>query len=578
MRRSLFSTLMLLLGVILLSICYWYAYQGIISYSLWWLGLLFAFAAVLISLTGKSNNAKTAVVFLFAFAAVLYLPLYLKSPQYLSFQDELIHYQTSSLIVETGRINAPHTITPLGQYYPGFSLLRSVLSMVSGLSLEGAGRASVLITHSLVLVFIFLSLYLVSKNILLSGMGSLLYASCPSFAFDSYSSYESLAVGLFFILFYLLILKDHKNNIGIALLLIIVTFSLAVTHHVTSFMFLVLISLIILAKLFSQKDKENKYIIISMIASVCILGWLIYNSEGAMYYLSGIFSARIKSFLEMILQFEQPRQFFRASSLPAYEVFLDNYLYPPAILLTAGAGIYSFLKKREGSYFYYVLIIWSAIYFLTWPLVPSAGAEMAYRSWATLFIGAAFWAGVGIARLYNEGKPIIKMASIIALLVIFVGGTSIGSDDERRFPVTTRASGEGAITLDVKYASDWFGDNFGVYNKVIGDKTVQFLFGFYGRQYVTTESAWRIFYPKEADKKVLDEVIKYDAVVIDERITQLLSRGYSYFHAYRTVAGYPLYGYELPLPEECVDKFKDIKTLGQIYSNGNINILGNIHG
>lgn len=215
------------------------------------------------------------------------------------------------------------------------------------------------------------------------------------------------------------------------------------------------------------------------------------------------------------------------------------------------------------------------LYFATWPFILSGGSELAYRSWTTLFIGAAFLISITLIKLYQKKKWFYKVVAGLVLLIVFMGGVSLGSNEERRYPVTICASGEGALKVDVKSACDWYKSQFGTYNRLIGDRTINFMFGQYGRQYVNAKNGWKVFYPEKIDKNLLNELKKYDALVIDKRISELPTRAGTYFTQGKlNITGYPQYGHDQPLPKECLEKFEIINVLMRFYDNGNISILG----
>lgn len=573
----LITLILLFLGIFLLSVDYYLAYQGAYIFILFWISLSIALFSVIAFLLYYKCEGKIRgiAIYLFLFGLVLYLTYYLQSPGHLHFQDEMNHYQATSIIMDNGNINGTYTITPLGQWYPGLAILNAISSSITKLSIIDAGRIMISLTHSFMLIFIFLFFYNISKNIMLSGLGSLVYLCNPEYInVDAITSYESLAIGLFYLLILIISLKEQRNNVAISIITIIVLLSLVITHHVTSFMLILYLCVLVLTILYLRL-KIDKYLYILFMSATFVLGWLVDMASRAVLYLNGIFTNRIKTFLQVIGHLEPTRTLFAKTLLPRYEIIIDSRFYPATILLLFIIGIYIFFrssKNRKCSF--YTLFLWALIYFATWPFILTNGADAAYRSWATLFFGVAYWMAVAILALYQKPELIYKFLVGLLVAVLFIGGTSIGSNEEIRYPLTYLASDMGAITLDEIRACDWYSASCGINRKILGDRTVGYVFGCYGRQSVDLGAALKVFYPKYIDSQVSSEIRSHDALVVDDRISKLLARSGSYFaDKNQKYENYPLYGLEIPLPKSSLNKFMNAVDLNQLYDNGNIQII-----
>ena len=81
-----------IVGFDIITICYIYAWQGMISYLLFWSGLgLGCFSFLLIILLSKTK-IKTLYA-LFMLGIIIYSLQIYRTPEYLNDRDEMMHYQ-----------------------------------------------------------------------------------------------------------------------------------------------------------------------------------------------------------------------------------------------------------------------------------------------------------------------------------------------------------------------------------------------------------------------------------------------------------------------------------------------------
>ncbi len=571
MRNLYIGLLLMLSGFMILIHNYYMAYKGTILFVEFWLGIIVATVSVIIIIT-KVRKSNIILIFLFLYGLLLYSTFFLRSPDFLYFQDEMIHWQATNLILDSGTTNGIATIQPLDKWYPGLSIFASVIVNVLGTPLINVARILTILTHSSILIFLFLFVHNISHNRKISAMAALLYCANPEYIFfDSAFSYESLAIALYVLILFLVSKKIKNQTISMSILIIISLFALAITHHVTSMVMIVFLIILLINKYLFSLNRINSLYYLVGIGFCFVASWIIYNANDAVCYLNGVLTARIQSFINTVIFETEGKQLFRHSLLPSYEIAIDKYIYPSLIIILSLIGMFFYLKEKTGNKLIsHSLIVWSFCYFATWPFMMTRGAELAIRLWATLFIGVIVWLSIVLNKLLDIKR--LKALALVVLILLIVGGISIGSNEERRYPLIRSAGGGGALTKDVVNSCNWYSKQFGYYNKIAGDRTIYFIFGQYGRQYVDMQNSWKVFYPIKNEKNLYSLISEYEAIIVDYRITQYLANAKSYFSQESLPTKYPDYGRSVTFPIQLIKKFDDVTILNMIYANGNIAI------
>ena len=573
------------IGAVLLVLDYHWVFREGLSYAQFWLGILFCMIPAFFLILDNNFSREGKVFVLFMWGITLYFPKVLRSPDFLNFQDEILHFQTSKLIYESGTLNINPTIFPVSMYYPGLELLAVSMKSITNLSLFSTAILLVGLIHSLLLVFIFLLFEKITSSTQIAALGALIYTSNLNyFTFSSFFSYESLGIFLAALLALLLSEKSYKANdtLFFSFLSLLTLSALVITHHFSSYMVLLFLIILVLVRfcknLVSKRSIDKKsYLNFTLLTATLIFGWVMYVASISVEYLGGILTDRIKRIVEFSI-FTGNRELFWQSPLPNYEVFINKYLYIPLILLFSWIGIYFIHREKKlPNTFVYALITYGPVlFFFSLPLILTGSADVAYRSWTFFFVGVSFVVAYATNRMIRQRKFLIKTFAFIAVILILVSGISLGDNPSGRFLGSVNlVSGPTAMTSDVIYASNWFEEEIGRYNNILGDLTIQWVFGGYGVQNITTSEAWSIFFPKTINNTVINilKIHNIEYIIVDKRITEFLGRSGHYFSWMEPyVEGHPGYGSIQPLPKECIDKFDDGIFLSRMYSNGNITI------
>lgn len=538
----------------------------------------------------KDVSANWKLLFLFLWGVVIYLPFVLSSPDYLMNPDEMNHAQAMMLIEESGGLDIEPAFL-VTKYYPGFELTVVSLKAVTNLPLLISGRLFIALFHSLTLVFVFLLVReaLLSESI--AGLGAYIFSTSPFYhSLDCMLSYESMGIGLIILIMFLIVsrgVSKTSNALPISILSILAISALVITHPFSSYMFLLfmacLTAIVVLRRIRARKAiaKEESYANLFLLSVSITLAWLIYVAAAwMMKFHYEMISGALKDVLAFsIFTGRGERELFWQIPMPQWEIPFQM-LYFPLLLILSAAGIYLILRARrfwENIFIPALAIYGPLLLLLTMYTVLTEGTDFK-RTWIFLSVGCALFAAAAINKLVQPSrKAVIKGGSLLLVILLLIGGISLGSS--RIIPSSKYlAASSFAITPDVISACDWFQEQFGRDNIVTGDNLVPWVFGPYGFQRWDQDRVWELFFPEQMDRTALNYLESHRHVkwlVVDKRISELLAHSHtkSYF-SFKPIyfEDYPAYGYTQPLPKESLQKFDDSDLFQKVYTGPNLSI------
>lgn len=589
-RKTLIWWTLSLLGFGVLTICYILAWQGTISYFLFWTGLSIGCFSLLIVMFLNKDKPLKVLLALFVLGLIIYSLQIFRTPDYFLDRDEMIHYQAYTTLMEKGSVNIPHTTYSVIQNYPGLELLIASTALVTNLDPMISGKILIGIIHSflLVLLWLFLSNIGLSNN--LASLSAFIYALNTRYPrFDAMVSYESLGLFLVFLSFLLIQKKITKGSRAVSILNIIVLGSVVITHHLSSyflFLFGIIVCLVQLGlQLKNEKFKKDaKAYIYVILSGVMVFGWLIYSANTSQSFLILGFRERILEFLSLsIFGGQGGREMLAGSQVPFFEKLIDSYLYPPVLLVFCVIGGYYLLFREKESVFKYTLLIYGPILFLaSWILIPTSlsGSELAYRSWAFLFVGVAFTISFGFKLIMEKRSLLHNSFLVFSLIVIFTGGISIARNETFRFPGSFSFVDDNTFyTLQMFRSADWLGNNHGKRLQIAGTFPAKDVLGSYGTQFVDASSIVHLIFNNELDKELWK---KLDYLAIDYRICSLTystktkrTPNAAYYFGAELPDQFGDIGFTKPVPLNMVDKFNDLPEMQRVYNNGTMFLYKN---
>jgi hypothetical protein len=580
------------IGVSLLGLTYIMAYKGSFYNSLFWSSvLLMGIAFFTFALKDDTINSNK-VIFLIIFGAELFLLRFIASTNHFHFYDEIMTFESTKLMYESGSINVTPKSLEILRYYPGLEILTIFLKYFSNLSMFSISMVLIGTISSIVPVVAYLFFKQISSSSRISFIGALIYASSPMHVFfHNIYSYESLGIFLVLLLFYVLSKSSIKRaSLEFQVVEIIIMCALVITHHYSSFMLvLFMIILVIISRYIPNIFASHKYYFNSFLLASCLFfGWMTYVANIAYQYLFKSFTIRFFKIFELSTIGKTTSNVqlnpFVLSLMPSYESFINNYIYPPLTLLLAFLGTYYIYKKNKVNAFTNTTFFYGPLfYLLSFGLIITSGQELAVRTWGFLFIGLSFFIAVTLDHMITKSYRVdvfrikinTRTLASISFILLFISGISLGDKPIHRVPDLLNpklVSGTGSITSDVITAADWFENHFGRDNTMTGDISTSIVFRGDSENLEMLRS-WKAFIPTSLDNSSLNylntENINY--IISDERMTDRFAENGHYFDGYESYQDiYPNYGSTQFLPKESLAKFHKSGLFVPFYNNGNI--------
>lgn len=327
------------------------------------------------------------------------------------------------------------------------------------------------------------------------------------------------------------------------------------------------------------KNYDGKIHITLFLALTLILGWIIYVATATLNYYDSMFIVSIKRVLSLSFLEERTLDFFTRQFLDysTYELFVRRFIYIPLILMLSSIGFYYLLtKKNFRNEYVLALSLYSSLFIIS--LFGTITSAMEFGRFLTFgFISVAFLIGVSMDQMNKN--PFLKMASLIAVILLLIGSASVGTNPPHRSAYSENIRiGQQTITLDVITAANWSEQYLGRYNTMVSNTAVSNVFDFYGIQKSGSYGGWEVFFPQNVSSGVVDYLttnnISY--LVVDGRISRFTSETLYYFELKELkIENHPPYGNTEPLPEVSLSKFNEYPAFMKIYNNGNIKIYKN---
>lgn len=592
-------------GVFLLSITYYFAYQGNFNNILFWSSILLVGIPVVINIFDEIMSENRKILILFLWSNFIYIIHLLPSLYHFHFIDELYHFEALKLIYETGTLDVPVHFE-ISRYYPGLELSTLFLKYFLSIDMFTTSKILIWVIHSLIPIFLYLAFKKISSSPNLAVIGAFIYSTNPiDIFFHSVFSYETQGI-LFVTMIIYIFSKEfshEKSTLVLTMLALILICSLVITHHFSSLMLLLLMISLTLIQYYNKikiknNSFNNQYSNLTVLTASIIFYWMIYMAAKTINYLGDNLVIRFLKIFELSFFGGERGDIFSSSlassRLPYAEFIVDTFIYPLLIILLSFLGIYIIKNKNKcmNDFSIAFIVFGPILYLVALPFIPTSGAELAVRLWGFAYIGVSFLVAIALAKIKTviSKKTLIKnfilklFLYLIIILIIF-GGISIGDKPIHRIPDLLSpmfVAGSGSITTDVFYASYWFENKAGRYNNISGDRTSSTIFMTTGCQNAERWESWKAFLPHLINNEVLQYFNKYNInfIIIDNRIVKYLPELGTYFSPsellYTGNLNYIRSDQNLnvsPLSKESLGKFSNSTMFYQIYSGGNIDIL-----
>lgn len=553
---------------------------------LFWFGLVVCIGAVAAHGLRRGTRPWERVGGLGLLGAIMYLPYYLRSPTHALFSDDLYHRQVVQQIDEIGRTNVHPTLYPIPGEFPGLEQATLALHSLTGLGLGTLERLVPLATHTsmpLVAYVLARGVGLPSRTAFLAAL--IFVGNKAFFFFHSAFAYETL--GMLFVMTTLALIahaaRERSPVRAYAVPVLIALSATVITHHVSSYLLIVCLTLIAVFALATRSRLRGVAVALPAIAIGLAAAWLMLRATAASSYLSTGIHARLTTIVNAITnEGSGTRKLFAQSTLPTSERML-GYVSTLAVLVLCLLGVYAVFRlrrrRRFGPLTYTFVVFGPLLWMVSAPSIVTPGAELAYRSWPFLFLGVGMFGAIALRsveqRLRHRPPLLAPALMVAAVTLIIAGGVVIGDNEAGRFPRPPEtAAGPEAVTGDSIAAAEWFDRRVGRYNRFVADNGSQLVFATFGFQQALAYGNWLPFVAPTTAKvpdRLRDLGVGY--VVVDRRVTELPPR-YGYYFGQEELYSAGLAFSGNAFPRKLIDRFDDVPTLDRIYDNGNIVIYG----
>jgi hypothetical protein len=579
-----------LLGIICLFVVAWglkAARAGSPHHELiFWIGVITFYLLVAWRLVSPAPSRRERLALILFVGIGLYLIKVMHSPIYFTFYDELLHYRSVANIVATGHQFGGNPLLPVSPLYPGLENIAVALVQLGGLDIFSAGIITVLVARAIFVFVLFLFYEKTSESPRLAGIATLIYAANPHFIFfDAQFSYESLALVFVIIVFLSIEYRLHYHRekpLGASLLLIFGICATLVTHHVTSYFLLICLVLWAAVAFFFPYKNEGRTIIFgpASLAFVAILSWMMYVAIITIDYLVPVLSGAVFDLFKVLLREEAGRRLFTSDSGNVMVLWERLLSYGTALFILLGLmiGGTAIWREHRNRTTYLFLGLVGLVYPVTQLLRFSAkGPELASRVGPFMFLGIAFVGAVAVTKLFSSAAAsrawVRRVGVTLVILIMFWGNFLVSFSRWALMPGPYLASADTrSIDAQSMNTVGWFEQYLGPDRRIAADRINGLLLVAYGHAYQVTGS-WNninvpgVFLDVPFTKAEYDTLCagKIEYIVVDNRFTS-----YTPMLGFYYESGENPRGYQQPLEQAVLDKFKAQDEFSLIYDDGTI--------
>ena len=575
-------------GVLLISFACVLGRDGFENWStlLFWVGLVLIVVPAVIRFTSLDLSRTEAVGIILVLGAGSFLVNYMRSPTLFTSFDEFLHWRTAYDILKNNHLFTPNSLLPVSPLYPGLENVTTALVSLTGLSIVDAGAVVLLVSRVIMMLGLFLFYEYIFKSFRAAGIAVVVYMGSSTFLyFDSHFAYESLALPLAVMTVWMLLYRgdeDHRARLKWSALIGLTSFAIVITHHVTTYLFIIFYVFWACAYIYSWAfgNRKSTLVFDAAVWNLALaLLWVVIVAQETVPYLSDILNGSLNSIYDLIIGSSGPRQLFVNSAGEAAIIHERIFAFGSVLVLGFGLlfGVWMWWLKSRRSGLLTALMLMAIVY----PALPlmrlSDGAwEMANRLSGFVFFGLA-WV-VTLAFIYFPVPPKIfklkQWVAILGLTIIFLGGVVAGSSPVTRLPRPYRpAAQDRSIDYESITAAGWARAKLGEDNRMAADRTLTTLFGSYGAQRMVNELSDRvsisgIFLNVDIipnDRKLI-QTTRLEYIVVDQRIAQVRPTLGFYFESWEQLE----VAFAQPVNLSVLEKFDFYPAISRMYDSGDI--------
>jgi hypothetical protein len=580
---------------------------------LFWGGLIVIYAPIALRLFSVSASREERIALSILLGGSLYVVKVLYEPNSFNLHDELGTWRQASDLITSGRALSDNPIVSGYAGFPGLELITSALSKLGGLRVFLSGTIVIGIARLALMLGLFLFLERAIRSSRAAGIGVALYTCNPSFLyFDSQFGYESIALVVAAALLLATVEWSDPQSpgrrqgaFGLVAAMAILSATLAITHHMTSYAMTGFLGLWALTIAFAGGRRASGAAaagassarfafsrapwvdgpgLPALFLALAAGGWFVFEaSHATTAELGGVFKEAIESIIHLITGESGSKTLFQSAgqtNTTGARILGVASIVPLLALIPLGL-LRTWRGRDTPNPLWRALSVVALFYPLTMLLrFTQAGTETSQRASEFVFLGLAFLWGLLLSELPWRGDRARRLRIGLGLTalttVIFLGGFIVGESPVTRQPGPFLVGGEArAISPQGIAAAQFAASELPAGSRVLVDRPNSTLISSYGyldRVSGSIEgiSVTRVFTSKRFDA-IDQRVISNDAIdyiVVDRRLTHEAPAGGYYFESTEPDAN----TYESPLDVAALRKFNHVQGLSRIFDNGAIAI------
>jgi len=556
---------------------------------LYWSGQLLILTPVAARLLSRRALVASETVTLVVVLTVAeYLVKVCYSPAAFTYADELMHWRTTTNLMQTGKLFTPNNLLPISPYYPGLEEVTSALASITGLSVFTSGLIVAGLAHLLFVCVLFVLFRYVSGSHRVAGVALLLYSSESLFqSFDSMFVYQTLALpflGLTVLAVYRLAASQAPGRLGWFTVGALSAFATVVTHHVASYLLVATLEVITLGALLARDRRLVTWASILALVSAAAFGaWIVFVAPSTVGYLQPVMDGALQNLRTLLAGGHSgvPPPASAANgplenqALSAVAVLIMSVLVP--------VGWWQVWRRYRHKSWLVALSIGAVSWYVIVAvrLFVADGSELAGRASTFVFLPAGFIAALAVIRLTDNSlrwpairanvrrrAPVVVAVTVVAALVLVLNGLVNGWPPYwERLPGPYQVAGaERSVGPEQVASADWALAVLVPGNRFATDEGDLPVLGSYGNQDTVGDDGYLYTSPAftQADaEQVQAQSIGY--VLVDRRLSEMLPVSGQYFPVDPNVGKYTR-----PLPLAGLTKFNHVPGVARVYDSGNI--------
>ena len=470
-----------------------------------WIGYLVIICLPIARLTMRGVSRQERICTILLVGLAFYLIKICYSPLVFNFNDEMQHWRSTYDSLRVHALFEYNPTLPVSSYFPGLESVANAFISLTSASIFDSGIVIEAVIRLLTLLSLFLLFERVTKSGYATAIGCLVYFSDPNFLLgDSQYTYEGIAItlsvtGLYFALQRVQI-NESRGRLGLILVAILCFSAVIVTHHVTSYILAILVSIWGIVPLLGWKIPEWKFgptWFAALIVSGCV-AWLALVGPIVIPYIGVPVRNGFTQALEVVMGTQTARTFFQGGSGSKVPFILQGSSYL-SVLILAGllplGGWIIWRRRRENSLAPAMVIMGSFYYIAQLLRLAPLGLGLTNRLAGSIYLPLSLVVGVGAAGYLNRRylKKYWWIVLFFALVMINFGSAAA--------IVTARAL-PGPYDVDVFsrrintegfQTAAWAADVLGPDHRFGADAINMLILGSYGRQRLVTEISDELF-------------------------------------------------------------------------------------